>query len=346
MKKTFTLLVCLCLVAALLAGCSSNAANTAASASVAQTATAPTQASTAAASQTASAATTASQVKNADHPLRIVTMTDTEGGVIGQMMVQALKAAGYTVDDQTQSASSTELIRSAAVEKQADITLNYTGNGMYISGTDGDKVWTDMQKGYEKIKVYDLQKNNLVWLTPAKANNTELLAVTKEFAQKNNITDMYSLAAYINKGGKITVSCPAYWLQHNFGLLGLEAAYGFKLPESQVVVSDDRIANMKAVAAGSTDVNCTMIFTTDGVLDELGLYVVKDPLSIPPVYAPCAIVAKDILDKYPDIETTLAPVFASLDNDTLIALNAKVQSQGQAPADVAKSFLQEKAIIK
>lgn len=289
---------------------------------------------------------TAVPAKNAADPISVVTMIDTEGGVIGQMMVQALAAAGYTVDDKTQSASSTELIRQAAVEKQADITLNYTGNGMYISGTDGDAIWTDLQKGYEKIKQYDLENNGLIWLAPAKANNTELLAITRAFAEENKIVDMNDLAKYINDGGKIKVSCPAYWLQHNFGLLGLEAAYGFKLPEDQVVISDNRIENMKIVSAGQTDVNCTMIYTTDGVLDELDLYVVKDPMSIPPVYAPCAIIAKDVLDKYPDIESILAPVFSNLDNDTLIALNARVQSEGASPADVAKSFLQEKALIK
>jgi len=111
------------------------------------------------------------------------------------------------------------------------------------------------------------------------------------------------------------------------------------------VISDNRIENMKAVSAGTTDVNCTMVFTTDGILEELGLYVVADPMGVPPVYAPAGIVAKEVLDQYPEIETILAPIFANLDTDTLVGLNAKVQSQGAAPADVARAFLEEKGII-
>lgn len=286
------------------------------------------------------------KMKNENDPIRIVTMTDTEGGIIGNMMVQALEASGYKVDNKTQSASSTKLLRESIIQKQAHIILDYTGNGMYISGTDTDPVWKDLKGGYEKIKKFDLEKNNLVWLAPPNANNTELLAVKKEFAEKNNIKDMNDLAKFINNGGDIKVSCPAYWLQHNSGLIGLEKAYGFKLPKDKVVISDSRMENMKAVSTSATDVNCTMVFTTDGVLEELGLYVVKDPLSVPPVYAPTGIVQKETLDKYPEIETVLAPVFAALDTETLVKLNAKVQSQGAIPADVAKEFLTEKGILK
>lgn len=285
----------------------------------------------------------AKEIVNPDKPISVATMTDTEGGVLGKMVVLALKENGFKVEDKTNTLGSTKLVREVAVKKQADITINYTGNGMYIMGADGEPEWKDLEKGYEKIKEFDKKENNLDWLRPAKANNTELLAVTKEFADKNKIVDMNDFARYVNEGGEIKIATPAYWLQHDSGLIGLEKAYGFKIKEEQLVIGEKA---EKQVASGTADINCTMVFTTDGILDELGLYVIKDPKKVPPVYAPTPIVNGETLEKYPQIEEILNPIFESLETEGLSKLNGKVLSQGANPEDVASEYLKSKGFIK
>lgn len=39
-------------------------------------------------------------------------------------------------------------------------------------------------EGYETIKKYDEENNELIWLAPADANNTEMLAVKKSLQKK------------------------------------------------------------------------------------------------------------------------------------------------------------------
>src|SRR5665213_3350135 len=97
---------------------------------------------------------------------------DTEGGVIGNIILQVLKANNVPVTDKIQLGD-TKVVRSAIIAGQIDIYPEYTGNGAFFltqeAGAD-PLLWNDAAKGYAEVKKLDYAQNKIVWLTPAPAN--------------------------------------------------------------------------------------------------------------------------------------------------------------------------------
>ncbi len=65
------------------------------------------------------------------------------------------------------------MVRGAIVAGELDIYPEYTGNGAFFFKDENDPAWKNAQQGYEKVKRLDQEKHQLVWLTPAPANNTD-----------------------------------------------------------------------------------------------------------------------------------------------------------------------------
>lgn len=275
----------------------------------------------------------------------IVVMTHAgETAIIGKMMVMLLEENGFLVDDQAGNLQGgLDLAVELIVNRDIHMNVMYTGNGMYRYGEEGDPVWNKLESGWERIKEYDKRDNNLVWLAPCPANNTELLVVTNEFAEEHGIKDMYDFAEYVNNGGELKLATPQYWVEYEQGLPGLERAYGFEVREDQLVIG---ARAEKEVAAGIDGLNCTMTFTTDGILDELGLYLIEDPLEVPPYYAPTPVVVGELLEQYPQIQEIFDSVFSGIDQKTLTSMNADMLSKGMTAEEVARNYLVEHGFIK
>lgn len=284
-----------------------------------------------------------SDAKNAGDPIVMMTPAGAEYEVLAYMFEILLEQEGYEVDAQIGAIKGLDMLREMMISDEAGISLGYTGNGMYYMGEEGDEVWTDLQKGFERIRDYDAKENAVTWLNPCPANDTELLAVTKEFAEANGIKDMYDFAKYVNDGGELKMATPQYWVEYERGLPGLEKEYGFKVDESQMVIGE---MQEKGVAEGTDGLNCTMVFTTSGTLNEYGLYVIEDPLSVPPVYAPAFVINTDILEKYPEIADINDSFMPTIDSETLTELNGKIDSQGMNSKDVAMEYLKGLGLIK
>ncbi|HKL57213.1 MAG TPA: glycine betaine ABC transporter substrate-binding protein, partial [Sphaerochaeta sp.] len=97
---------------------------------------------------------------------------DTEGALLGSMIVLMLEDGGFKVVDKTGTGTS-PIVRSAILAGEIDIYPEYTGSGYYFFPDKTDiELWKDLQKGYNKIAELDLAANNIVWLAPSPANNT------------------------------------------------------------------------------------------------------------------------------------------------------------------------------
>ena len=90
-------------------------------------------------------------------------------------------------------------------------------------------MWSNAQQGYEEVKRLDKDKNNIVWLTPAPANNTWAIAVTKALADKENLKSLDDFAAYVNRGGTIKLIGSEEFVTSPAALPAFEKAYGFTL---------------------------------------------------------------------------------------------------------------------
>lgn len=291
--------------------------------------------------ETPSATTTSTApAAKAGPAIKFGSYVDTEGQVVGSAIVQLLQANGYNVIDKTKFGTP-DVVRKAYLQGDLDGALDYTGSGAFYVGPETSPVWSDPIKGYELVKAQDLAKNNIVWLTPAPANNTEAIAVKRSFATANNLKTIADLATYVNGGGSIKLIGNQTWFDRDLGLKGIFKAYGFTLPKANLIgLSDGNTAQfIKAVANGTDGVNAAEVYATDGGLAQIDLVVLTDPKSIPPVYNPAPVFRKAIIDAYPQLPDVLAPLFKTLTIENLQQLNKAVGVDGKDAKTVAKDYL-------
>lgn len=284
--------------------------------------------------------------KNEAKPVVVASMIDSEGAILGKMMVLLLEYNKIPVEDRTEFGTP-DILRKALETGEVHLVLDYTGSGQYYHEGGDASIWSDPVKGYEMTKKLDAEKNNLYWLTPANANNTESLAVSRSFSKETGVKDMLTFAEYVNKGGKIKLICSQSFADNPLGLIGLEQAYRFKMKKNQMIVlaGGNTAEMLKALAEGINDVNVSLVYGTDGAIDQMKLLVLDDPKNIPPVYLPTPVLAGSKLKEFPEIPEILKPLFESLSLEILQGLNARVAYLGEDAGTVAKEYLIEKGFI-
>ena len=279
-------------------------------------------------------------------PITVATMIDSEGAVLGGMMVLLLRQAGFEVVDRTEFGTP-DILRAALMAGEVDLVLDYTGSGQYYHQTDATDAWSDALEGYALTRDLDREANDLIWLTPADANNTEGLAVRRAFAEENGLKTIGDLAAYINAGKPVKLIAAASFAENVKGLIGFEEAYGFQLRADQLITqaSGNTAEMRKALYEKRDGVNVSLVYGTDGTLKEMDLVVLEDPQSIPPVYLPTPVLRGELHRVYPQIEEILKPLFLSLTLETLQGLNAQVVFGQKAAREVATDYLKEIGLL-
>ena len=279
-------------------------------------------------------------------PVTVASMIDSEGAVLGNMLLIMLEQEGFATIDKL-ALGTPDILRKALVSDEVDLVIDYTGSGQYYGAEAEADVWADPIAGYEATKSFDKDTNNIEWLTPAKANNTEMLAVNREFSSTNGITTMEDFAKYVNDGGDVKLICSASFAENTLGLVGYQEAYGFALNSDQLIIlSHGNTAEMlKALYDGTDEVNVSLVYGTDGSLQEMDMVVLKDSQNVPPVYLPTPVLRGELADAYPELRTIFSEVFTSLDLETLQKLNARVAFAGEEASLVAEEYLQENGFL-
>ena len=277
----------------------------------------------------------------------VASKIDTEGALLGNMIILMLETNGISTSDKTEFGP-TPMVRKAITAGQIDIYPEYTGNGAFFFDMAASPIWKNAKQGYDKVKTLEMENNNIVWLTPSPANNTWAIAVRKDLASKENLRTLDDMARYVNEGGKIKLAGSEEFVNSPAALPAFQETYGFKLKKDQLLTLSGGNTAMteKAAAQGQDGVNFAMAYGTDGQIAALGLLVLQDTRGVQPVYLPAPIVRKEVLDKYPQIESILKPVFMSLDIFTLQSLNAAIAVEGQDARQVAKDYLKKKGFLK
>ncbi|MGE8362657.1 glycine betaine ABC transporter substrate-binding protein OsmF [Pseudomonas sp.] len=270
----------------------------------------------------------------------VASKIDTEGSIIGQLILQTLQRGGIPVENRIQLGA-TSIVRTAIIAGEVDIYPEYTGNGAFFFEQADSAVWKDAEAGYEEVKRLDQEANQLVWLQPANANNTWAMSVRGDLAREHGLKTLDDLSTYLAKGGAFKFAASAEFVESPSALPAFQKAYGFSLKPDQLLIlsGGNTAATLRAAAMQTSGVNAAMSYGTDGGLSALDIQVLEDTRGVQPVYQPAPLVRADALEAYPQIAELLEPVFAELDLRTLQGLNAKVAVEGADPAQVASEFL-------
>ncbi|GGF60516.1 ABC transporter substrate-binding protein [Paracoccus acridae] len=271
---------------------------------------------------------------------------DTEGGLLGNMILLALRDAGLPVQDRLQLGG-TPIMRDAIVAGQIDIYPEYTANGAFFFNEADSPVWKDAAQGYARVAELDKEQNDIVWLTPSPANNTWAIALRQEVAEENGLTTMTQMGEWIAGGGQVKLAASSEFVTSPAALPAFQETYGFTLTPDQLVqlAGGDTAATIAAAAQQTSGVNAAMVYGTDGAIAEAGLLVMEDDKAVQPVYQPAPIVRASVLEAHPQIAEVLEPIFTSLTLQTLQTLNGRIQIGGEPAAAVAEDYLTQAGFL-
>ena len=132
----------------------------------------------------------------------VASKIDTEGALLGNVIALLLRKSGLGRRQQDPARADEDRARGdcgrsdrrlSGVHRQRRLVFRHrNGHGMEGCGA-----------GYEKVKKLDLEKNNLVWLAPAPANNTWTIAVRQDLADAQSLKTLEDLASYVSEGGRV-----------------------------------------------------------------------------------------------------------------------------------------------
>jgi osmoprotectant transport system substrate-binding protein len=268
---------------------------------------------------------------------------DTESALLGEMIAQTLEAKGVGVERKLQLGP-TRIVRGALLAGEIDIYPEYTGNGAFFFNLESDPAWHDPAQAYAKVRALDAEKNKVVWLRPASANNTWAIAVRKDAAPRGQtLKSLEDLARLLGTEWKaqFKLAASAEFVESPAALPAFQQAYGFKLDPANMLVlaGGDTAVTMRAAAEKLNGVNAAMVYGTDGAISALDLQVLADPKGAQMVYQPAPCVRGEVAAAQPQLEEWLSPVFDSLTLEGLQGLNAKIVVEGQNQREVARTHL-------
>ena len=263
----------------------------------------------------------------------------TEQIILGKMAVILFESAGASTEDLTNVPGSNS-VRMAMVEGIMDFQWEYTGTAWITYMGNVDPI-PDQQEQYEAVRDADLAENGMVWTEPSELNNTYAMAMTAENAETYDITKMSDIQNVAEE--EQTFCLDAEFASRNDGFEPMLEHYD--LPPAP---NDRRsLMDLGAIYQATANGECLFgeVFATDGRIPALDLVVLEDDELFFPRYNLSGVFHQDIYREYPQVEELIDPLTERLDNETMAALNERVDVHGEEPADVAWNFLLEEGFI-
>ena len=279
----------------------------------------------------------------AARPLVLASKGFTEQHILSAMTVEYLQKKGFQVEPRTNIAA--VISRNAMVNKQVDMTWEYTGTSLIIFNRIKEPMTA--QQSYDTVKKLDA-KLGLVWLKPAKMNNTYAFAMQRKRAEAEQITTMSQMVEKIEQLRKTDpdnnwlLGLDLEYAGRSDGMKPLQQAYNMPLDRSQIRQMDPGLV-YNAIRDGFVDVG--LVYSTDGRVKGFDLKVLEDDKGFFPSYAVTPVVRKEALEANSGLDEALNTLSGLLDNDTITTLNAKVDIDHQSPQQVAHDFLRSKGLL-
>ncbi|WP_145031207.1 glycine betaine ABC transporter substrate-binding protein [Pantoea ananatis] len=284
-----------------------------------------------------------SQSVQAATPLVLATKSFTEQHILSAMTVMWLQKKGFEVIPKRNIA--TTISRNAMINKQIDMTWEYTGTSLIIFNHINKPM--SSEDAYKTVKNLD-GKLGLIWLNPAPMNNTYAFAMQRARAEKEGISTLSQLVA---KMDQVRKSDPKHnWrlgLDLEFygrsdGMKPLQKTYNLTLDRPQIRQMDPGLV-YNAVRDGFVDAG--LIYTTDGRVKGFDLKVLEDDKHFFPSYNVTPVVRQDVLASHPGLEAALNQLSPLITDEAITEMNKRVDIDHQSPEQVARDFLQSKNML-
>ncbi|HEY2818863.1 MAG TPA: glycine betaine ABC transporter substrate-binding protein [Casimicrobiaceae bacterium] len=266
--------------------------------------------------------------------VRVGSKNFTEQFVLAEIYAQALEAAGIKVEKKL-NLGGTLIAHKALEEKEIDLYPEYTGT--ILLAVLKQETMTDPKAVYDKVKEAYAGKG-LVLLNQAPVNNTYVLVVRPDTAQKYQLQTLSDLAR-VSK--ELKLGAGPEFRDRKDGIPGLKAKYAMDFKEDLQLAIGLRYQALK-----NDQIQIVNGYATDGMISAMKLTRLKDDKNLWPPYFVVPVVRKETLDANPKVAEILNKVSGMLDEATVADMNYKVDGEKMEPKDVARDFVKTKGIVK
>ncbi len=196
--------------------------------------------------------------------------------------------------------------------------------------TDAEEVYTQAKTGIEAS--YPVQ-----YLDPMQYNNTYVLAVRKDTAERYGLETMSDL---IPVASQLKAGFTLEFADREDGYVGIEDTYGIQF--SSVATLEPKL-RYQAIANGDVDV--IDAYSTDSELEELGLVVLEDDKNFFPPYQGAPLVRTETLEEYPELEPVLNELSGQITDEEMREMNYAVNVEGKSSEAVAEEYLTSHGLL-
>jgi osmoprotectant transport system substrate-binding protein len=260
----------------------------------------------------------------------------TEEFVLGQLYTQALQAKGYKVTLKD-NIGSTEVIDKALTSGQIDGYPEYTGTILSELAHQNTRPPTAAAT-FQKANAFESGRGfTLVGLT--RFIDTDAMATKPAYATQHGLRTVADLKKL--SGG--TLGAPPTFQTRAQGLPGLMRVYGIT---SANLSFKPLTIGLQYQALDGGQIQVADVFTTDGQLSRGSYTVLKDPKNLFGFQNVAMVITKKVLAREGRaFAQTIKAVSGKLTTRAIQAMNAAVVIDKQAPATVARTFLQANALL-
>lgn len=214
-----------------------------------------------------------------------------------------------------------------------DLYVEYTGTAYTNilkknTTSDSKKVFNYNKQEYPK-------KFKAEWIEPLGFNNSFAIIMRGDDAKKLNLQTISQLGKV---SPKLRAGFGPEFKEREDGFPGLAKTYGIKFAEEP----KELLLGLLVQALQQKEVDVIAGNTTDGLIDSLGLVVLKDDKNYFPSYEAVPVVRSQILTKYPELRSVLAELGGKISEADMRKMNYLVDGKQQDAGEVAQQFLQEK----
>jgi osmoprotectant transport system permease protein len=257
-----------------------------------------------------------------------------ESYLLGEMFAQVLESRGIAVERRL-GLGATEIAFAALRSGAIDVYPEYTGTGLVAILRDSTRVGA--AKAFDRVSREFARRWGLRWLPPLGFENTYAVAVRRETASRYGLATLSDLA---RAAPDLAAGLTPDFIGRPDGLPGLAKAYGIRFRAVRSLVP---AVKYQALAAGEVDVIDG--YSTDGFIARYDLVVLADDRHFFPPYQAAAVVGRRLAQQNPSAILALTELSGRLDEETMRALNRRIEVDGEATAAVAAAALREFGVV-
>ncbi len=253
----------------------------------------------------------------------------TESVVLGEIIAGMASATGHPAEHRSQLGG-TRILWEGLLSGEIDVYAEYTGTitEEIFAGVDLD--------GDEDLR-RELERNGIRMSGQLGFDNTYVIGMPEDVARRRGIRTVSDLRDHPD----LRLGFGNEFMDRGDGWPSLRDRYG--LPHEEVRGLDHDLA-YRGIESGEIDV--IDLYSTDAEIAFYGLRALQDDLSHFPEYRAVLLYRAELEERVPAVVSALRRLEGAIDEQTMIAMNARAKLEREPEASVAAGFLAERMDIR